>query len=248
MITLASIQQTRHASPPRIVIHGSEKVGKSTFASQAPCPIFIRTEDGLNGIDTTAFPLADKYQDVRDSLSALATQSHNFKTVIIDSADWLERIIHEEICTNEKVKTVAKAGGGYGQGYITAMSYWREIVKALDWLNKNLGMITIIICHSEVSEMRDPEHESYDIAKLKLHKSSTALLCEWADIIGYAKRPIIVSKNDSGEHKAINTGNVNNELVIGKSPTCVSGNRYGIAQQIIPLNWDALQQSINQSM
>ncbi len=245
---LNSIQQTRHASPPRIVIHGGEKIGKSTVSSQAPSPIFIRTEDGLNGINTMAFPLATKFQDVREALQILATQQHTFKTVVIDSADWLERIIHEEICTNEKVKTVAKASGGYGQGYVTALSYWREVINAMDWLNKNLGMIAIVVCHSEISEMRDPEHESYDIAKLKLHKSSSALLCEWADIIGYAKRPIVVSKNDSGDHKAIDLGNVSNELVIGKSPTCVSGNRYGIAQQTIPLNWDALQQAINQSM
>ena len=251
-ISLGSIQKTKHASPPRILIHGQEKSGKSTWASQSPNPIFIRTEDGLNGIDANAFPLATKYNEVREALLALITQPHDFKTVVIDSADWLERIIHDQICTNENVKTLAKAGGGYGNGYLIAMSYWKEVLTMLDDLNKRLGMIVIVICHSAITTINDPETESYDVATLKLHSpkkgtGASDLFAEWADVIGYAKRPIIVTKNDSGDHKAIDSGtNVMNELVIGKTATCVSGNRYSLPSKI-PLTWQAFEQAMLQS-
>lgn len=252
-ISLSSIQKTKHASPPRILLHGGEKVGKSTFASGAPAPIFIRTEDGLNGIDANAFPLAQSYNDVREALLALTTQKHEFKTVVIDSADWLERIIHDSICTSEGVKTVAKAGGGYGNGYLVAMAYWKEVITFLDDLNKRLGMIVIVICHSSITTINDPETESYDVATLKLHSpkkgtGASELFAEWADVIGYAKRPIIVSKNDSGDHKAIDAGaSIMNELIIGKTATCVSGNRYSLPTKI-PFVWQAFEQAIQQSI
>lgn len=252
-ISLNSIQKTKHATPPRMLIHGGEKVGKSTFASGAPNPIFIRTEDGLNGIDTNAFPLAQNYSDVREALLALSTQPHEFKTVVLDSADWLEQIIHAQICQSENVKTVAKAGGGYGNGYLVAMSYWKEVINFLDDLNKRLNMIVIVICHSSITTINDPETEAYDVATLKLHspKKGTGaadLFAEWADVIGFAKRPIIVRKSDDGSHKAVESGiNTMNELVIGKTATCVSGNRYSLPT-VIPLSWQAFEQAIKQSI
>jgi hypothetical protein len=242
-ISLANIKKTKHATPPRILIHGGAKLGKSTFSASAPNPIFIRTEDGLNGIDTNAFDLAKTYQDVKDALIALTTQPHEFKTVVIDSADWLETLIHEYICKNNGVTSLRTAEGGYGNAYNVAANMFKELLGYLDDLNQRLGMIVIVICHSTVTEFRDPEHESYDIASLKLHKTASAKLCEWADVIGYAKRPIIVSKNNSGDFQAVNKGtNTMNELIIGASATSVSGNRYSLPSKI-PLTWQAFEQA-----
>ena len=47
MSLLNQVKTGKEAQPPRIMIYGSEGVGKSTFAASAPKPIFIQTEDGL---------------------------------------------------------------------------------------------------------------------------------------------------------------------------------------------------------
>ena len=107
---LATIQKTKHETPPRILIHGAEKSGKSTFSAGAPKPIFIRTEDGLNGIDADAFPLALDAETVRQQLMTLVNESHDFKTVVLDSADWLERLVHEAVCKKEGVDNIIRAG------------------------------------------------------------------------------------------------------------------------------------------
>ena len=48
---LSTVQTGLHPTPPRIVLHGTPGVGKSTVAAHAPNPIVIQTEDGLGQID-----------------------------------------------------------------------------------------------------------------------------------------------------------------------------------------------------
>lgn len=241
-ISLSSIEETKHAYPPRILVHGQEKVGKSTFMSQAPDSIFIRTEDGLSGINSKAFPLATKYDDVIDALTALALNEHDYKFVVLDSADWLERLIHEKVCSDDNVKTIELAGGGYGKGYGIALNLWRDVLRALDYLNKEKNMGVGIICHSVVVPFNDPEHEPYDRYEMKLHqpKKSTGardLLLEWADIIGFAAKKIYVGKKkDSDVMRGTDSGESNKLNLVG-SPAFVAGNRYSLPAQI-NLNWE----------
>jgi len=261
-ISLNSIKKTKHASPPRMLIHGPEKCGKSTFYAgglvngaqhaSAPAPIFVRTEDGLNGIDTDAFPLASSYQEVIDALTILATDKHDFKTAVIDSADWLEHLIHTKVCEDDNVKTIELAGGGYGKGYTLALNHWREILRALDYLNKERGMIVGVICHSVVVAFNDPLHEPYDRFEMKLHqpKKSTGardLLLEWADVIGFAQRKAFISQRDtaSGEKVArgVNAPESNRLHLIG-SPAFVAGNRYSLPEEI-DLNWQAFADAMS---
>ena len=53
------------AKPPRILVYGTEGIGKSTFGSQAPKPIFVQTEDGLGRDRLRQVPAGhDDYDDV----------------------------------------------------------------------------------------------------------------------------------------------------------------------------------------
>ena len=52
------ILKTKKNSPPRILLHGDHKTGKSSLAAAAPNPLFIQTEDGLDSIDAQAFQSA----------------------------------------------------------------------------------------------------------------------------------------------------------------------------------------------
>lgn len=259
---LSSISRTRHASPPRIVLHGQEKVGKSTFFAgglvngvrheSAPKPIFIRTEDGLNGIDTDAFPLAETYEQVVEAIGTLATEKHDFQTAVIDSADWLERLIHARViaaCTLDVrgTKTMETAHGGYGKAYGIALAYWREILSGLDYLNKQRGMIVALICHSSIVPFNDAINEPIDRIDIKLHKPNKGtgardLVLEWADVIGFAQREVFVRQQATADGKKIARGastiGATHKLRLDSSPAFVAGNRYGLPETL-PLSWDA---------
>ena len=254
-ISLASITKTKHQKPPRIVIHGAEKCGKSTFFSKAPGVIFIQTEDGLAGIDTNAFPLAKTMDDVFESIWSLQNEANEYKTVVIDSADWLERLVHDRVCNDHGVATIELAAGGYGKGYGEALNHWRMLLSMLDELSVTKHMTIGLICHSRIVTINDPETEPYDSWKMKLHepKSGNAgalsLLNEWADVIGFATKKVFTKEQVSGDpkdkkkvvkHKAIGG---ERELRLEGSPAFLAGNRYGLPA-VLPLDWAAFDAAL----
>ena len=162
-------------------MHGTEGVGKSTFASHAPKPIFIQCEDGLDEIDCEKFPLATSYDDVVAALTELRTGQHEYETVVVDSVDWLERLIWDKLCSQYGVNSIEQVDGGYAKGYTHALMYWREIVDRLNVLRNEKGMVILLIAHSKVERFEDPESSPYDRYSPRLHKHAAALLSEWSD-------------------------------------------------------------------
>jgi len=250
-VNLSMVAPTRMALPPRILVHGGPKVGKSTFFAGAPAPIFIQTEDGLGGIDTAAFPLATHYNQVVEALNSLITEEHDFQTVVLDSADWLEKLIWEQICDDEKVTCIEKACGGYGKGFAEANVYWRQILRLLERLRNERSMIIGIVCHSKIISISEPHAESYDKYRLKLHSPKSGngaadALYEWHDILGFAAHDVfITASNDGRASKAAAAGT--RSLYLGQHPAFETGNRYNLPDKI-PLSWAAFDAEMRKSV
>jgi hypothetical protein len=244
MSLLAQIQRGRTAKPPRILVHGTEGVGKSTFASQAPKPIFVQCEDGLDEIACEKFPLATTYDDVVAALMELRTAQHEYETVVIDSVDWLERLVWDKLCAQYSVNSIEKVDGGYAKGYTHAVTYWREIIDHLNALRNTRGMVVLLIAHSKIERFEDPESSPYDRFSPRLHKHAAALLSEWADAVLFATRKIRTQTEDAGFNRkrtiahAIGRDGGDRILRCVGGPSCVAKNRYGIVEEL-PLSWAA---------
>ncbi len=133
---MEQIQSGRSHMPPRIMTYGTEGVGKSSLAAETPRAIFVQTEDGLGEINCDKFPLARSFDDVMAALQELATEPHDFETIVIDSLDWLERLIWDAVCKRESATTIEKVGGGYGKGYTLALDFWRKLLDRLTVLHR----------------------------------------------------------------------------------------------------------------
>ena len=162
MKLLEQIHRGKQPMPPRLIVYGTEGVGKSTFAAEAPAPVFVQTEDGLAEIECTKFPLATTFADVLAALSELYSEPHDFQTVVIDSLDWLERLIFDALCKQHNVASIEKVDGGYAKGYTHALTYWRQILDTLNLLRSERGMVVIGIAHSKIEKFEDPESSAYD--------------------------------------------------------------------------------------
>jgi hypothetical protein len=244
MTMLDQIQSGKRSAPPRILLYGSEGIGKSSFGAQTPKPVFIQTEDGLDEIACDKFPLATTFDDVVAALTELRDAQHGYETAVIDSLDWLERLIWDKLCGQYNVTSIEKVDGGYAKGYTHALSYWRQIVDLLGALRSSKGMAILLIAHAKVEKFEDPESSPYDRYSPRLHKHAAALLCEWSDAVLFATRKIRTQSEDAGFNRKRTIANA-----IGKDggerilrcvggPSCIAKNRYGIVEEV-PLSWAA---------
>jgi hypothetical protein len=244
MTLMSRVQRGRTPKPPRILLYGIEGIGKSTFGSQAPKPVFIQTEDGLDEIACEKFPLATTFDDVIGALAELRSEKHEYETVIIDSLDWLERMIWDRVCQESGVKTIEKADGGFAKGYTHALTFWREVIDQLNLLRAGRGMVVLLIAHAKVEKFEDPEWSPYDRYSPRLHKHAAALVSEWCDAVLFATRKIRTQTEDAGFNRkrtiAHALGKDGGERILRcvGGPSCIAKNRYGIAEEL-PLSWAA---------
>ena len=249
MSMLESIQTGRENKPPRLMIYGQEGVGKSTLGASAPDAIFVQTEDGLGEIDCRKFPLAQNLGDVIAALTALRDEDHEFRTVVIDSLDWLERLIFDEVCKEFGVRSIEKADGGFGKGYVDALVHWRKVLSLLDELRNKRGMMVILLAHAKVERFEDPENTAYDRYAPRLHKHAASLIAEWVDAVMFATKRMRVSKDGDTRSIASPIGADGGERVLrtNGSPACIAKNRFGLPNEI-PLSWDAFLQAYQNSV
>lgn len=234
-IDLKSISKNS-PKPPRIIIYGSSGIGKTTFAAQSKDPIFILTEDGLGDLQVPKFPLATSFEDVLEALATLGKEEHEFKTVVIDSLDWLEPLVWAATCKRLGVQSIESPG--YGKGYVESATEWRDFFKYVTALRDFKGMTIVMIAHGTITRVEDPEHPAYDTHTLKLHKRAAAIAEEYSDVVGFASLKTLLKSEDSGfgekRNRAISTGE--RVLHLSGSAAYTAKNRYSMPD-VVPLDW-----------
>lgn len=226
----AALKKGKQSVPPRICIYGGHGIGKSTLASKFPEPIFISTEDGIDSLDVTSFPRATKVQDVVENIKTLIKEEHKFKTVVIDSVDWLiEPLIVTNVEASHDVKDLA-----YGKSQMFVAEEFREILQGLDVLRHKRGMNVVLIAHAAVVKFEDPRTEPYDRYQPKLPTRCNALLQEWADVLAFAAFKVIIKKADAGFNATKSRGVTTGERLLHfiENPAFAAKNRYTCPEEI----------------
>lgn len=232
MTLLQQVQRGRVAAPRRTLLYGTQGIGKSTFGAMADAPIFVQTEDGLGNIDCERFPLAGSYGDVLAALGALYSEEHAYATVVLDSLDWLERLIWARVCADRSVETIEDIG--YGKGYVFALTFWREVLAGLDALRSDRGMQVILVAHAQIEKFANPETDTYDRYSPRLQKLASALVQEWADEVLFATYRIHTKTVNEGFDRKRVQGIGTGERIIRTTerPAHVAKNRLNLPDEI----------------
>jgi hypothetical protein len=209
-MSLAKVVSGRVAKPMRVLVYGLEGVGKSTFAANAPAPIFLGAEDGTSQLDVQRFPQPGNWADVMEAVQVLTVEPHDYQTLVLDTLDWIEPLVWQQTCV-----AMAKPGKpplrsieepGYGKGYVEAGGYWRQLTAALERLRTARRMDVVLLAHSWIKTFKNPGGEDFDRYEMKLHKGAAGLWREWCDAVLFAAHDVTTYEDDRKRVKGIGTG------------------------------------------
>lgn len=238
MKLLEQVKSGRHPAPRRIELYGTQGIGKSTFAACAPKPIFIQTEDGLGEIECDKFPLATRFDHVMKALEALYMDEHSYLTVAVDSLDWLERLIWEEVCREKGVGSIEDIG--YTKGYVFSLTYWRTFLEGLSALRNDKNLTVILIAHARIERFDNPETDPYDRYTPRLHRLASQMIMEWCDEVLFATYKVHTKQTKEGFDRTRTQGIGTGERIIRtvERPAHVAKNRLNLPEEL-PLDWNA---------
>lgn len=233
---LSNVTTGKIIRPRRVLTYGVHGIGKSTWAAGASKPIFLPTEEGVNDIDCAKFPQATSWDQFEGYLQELAGADHEYKTLVVDSLDWLERLIWSAVCAEKAVSTIEDIG--YGKGYVAASDWWARFLRALTYLRDKKHMTIVLLAHAKIERFENPEDENYNRYTLALHKAAAAMLQEWCDEVLFANYKVYTKTAEEGFGRTSTKGIGGSERILRtqEKPFCQAKNRLDMPEEI-PLSW-----------
>lgn len=239
-MTLSSVTSGTQRAPVRALVYGVPKVGKSTWAAGAPKPIWLGLDSGTEHLNVARFPEPESFEDVLEALRTLGAESHDYKTLVVDPINWVEPLVWEFTCRKNGWKDIEAAG--FGKGYVAAVDTWRIFVAALDRL-RTKGMHVVLVGHSQLKTVKNPEGDDYDRYSLPINDKAQGLIVQWSDCILFAQHEI-AAKKERGASKAKAFGTGVRLLRTLPSAAYEAGNRFSLPDPLVldaPAFWSAVE-------
>lgn len=206
------VKKGKRTKPRRTLLYGTHGIGKSTFGACMPKPIVIDLEDGLEDIECQATPRIESLEEFMGWIAELFEGKHNYETVVVDTLDFLERLIWKDVCAKGS-KTVIDEFG-FGKGYKLALKVWTDILEGLDALRNERKMSILLLAHSTTEKYENPETEPYDRYAPRLHKGASQLVQQWVDECLFATHKVYTVTSEQGFGRERHRGVGGDERVI----------------------------------
>lgn len=222
--------------PQKVTIYGPEGVGKTTLAAQFPDPLFIDTEGGTEGYDVARTQAPQSWTALKDLVRAVAAE-RPCGTLVLDTADWAERLLCAELCAKNKWQSMEALN--YGKCWQYALE---EFGRLLDLLTdvRDAGMNVVVTAHATVSKFDQPdEAASYDRWTMKMYKKDAALLKEWADALLFVNYKTVVEMVGEGFSAKGKARGAKRTIFTTHHAAWDAKNRWGLPDEV-PLGYEAI--------
>ena len=184
----------------KVVIYGSEGIGKSSLAAEFPNPLFIDTEGGTAHMDVQRIEKPQSWEEMLSVVKEVAATKDVCKTLVLDTADWAEQLIVSYLCTKYKQNSIESFG--YGKGYTYLGEEFSRLLGALDTVLAS-GIHVVVTAHAKMRKFEQPdEMGAYDRWEMKLSKQVAPLLKEWCDILLFCNYQTFVVTSENNTQKA----------------------------------------------
>lgn len=217
-------------SPVKTVLYGPEGIGKSTFASRFPDPVFIDTEGGTKRLNVARLPQPTSWAMLLDEVAEVRKGNVPCGTLVIDTADWAERLCIQAVCARAKVNGIEDFGYGKGYTYVK-----EEFAKLLDALEEvlNAGHNVVVLAHAAITKFEQPDAVgNYDRWSMKTSKQVAPLLREWCDMLLFANYKTVVEKVGDGKNAKSKASGGRRVLYTAHHPCWDAKNRFDLPEEV----------------
>lgn len=216
----------------KVVVYGPEGIGKSTFASQFPDPLFIDTEGSTKKLNVRRFSKPTSWE-MLNGMVREAMKSHPCKTLVIDTIDWAEQLCIISVCSKNNKTGIEDFG--YGKGYVYEREEFGKFLNLLQEVVDS-GINVVLTAHAQIKKFEQPdEMGSYDRWELKLGQKTgsqiSPLVKEWADTILFANYKTVVVATDK-EGKKFKAQGGQRVMYTSHNPCWDAKNRDGLAPEL----------------
>lgn len=234
-IDILNIQPTtisRDLKGKYICLFGNAKVGKTTFACNAPKNLLLAFEKGYNAISGAKAVDINKWSDLKTVLRQLEKKEAQemYDTITIDTVGLMWQLCEDYICVANNVTALGDIS--WGKGFSMCK---REFENCLRKITK-LGYGLIIIAHSEKRIEKVDDDNSIEIYSPNIPKRAADIVNQLVDIIGY----IGVEFDEKGEsHRYLYTR---------ATPTIMAGSRFPHLPAKIPFGYRELSEALSKAI
>lgn len=213
----------------KVCVYGPEGIGKSTFASQFPDPLFIDTEGSTKFLDVSRLDAPSSWQMLIKQIEWVR-DNRPCKTLVIDTLDWAEKLAKDDVIASggEKIKSIEDFG--YGKGYTFLQERWGVLLNKLTDVVE-AGVHVCVTAHAMMRKFEQPnELSAYDRWELKLEKKTAPITKEWADIILFANYETYTVKDQKTGSTMASGGN--RVMYTTHHPAWDAKNRHGLDEKL----------------
>ena len=238
---LSDINDAGSGLPSRLVLYGTEGIGKTSLGVAAPKPVFMMTrgETGLLTLldsgripPTHHFPEIHTWIEMLGAVEALTDQLHDYRTLVIDTLNGAERLCHEHVCRRDYGGRWGRDGfTSFMQGYDVALADWREFLDRLDRLRAAKRMGIIALAHSRIATFKNPEGADFDRFVPDLHPKTWALSHKWADAVLFIHYETYVDA-DRADLRGKARGGSRRRIFTQRAAAFDAKNRHGLPAEI----------------
>lgn len=225
-----NISKGKQLRAQRVVIYGTEGIGKTTLASQFPNPLFIDMESGTSQLDVSRTPQPKNWAELCILLDEFTTDTMGFQTLIVDTAGGAERLLIDDLCYRHKWTSL---GGvkDFGKSYSVLEREWCAWLSKLDGLCLLGNINVILVAHAHLKRKELPEDDGgYDIWKIRMEGKTGDATKAWADMVLFANYKTIVMKGKGIEKNKAKGGK--RTLYTSHHPCRDAKNRHGLPDEI----------------
>lgn len=239
-MSLANVTSGRLEIPIKGLGYGPDGVGKSTWASGAPNPIWLPLDNRTSYLNIKRLPQPATWDEALEGLRLLEVEKHDFKTIVIDPVNWLEPMLAAKLTGDPLVDLTNWKS--FNKGWDAAVPHWRMLVSQIErlWLLRSMNVL--LLAHCKVSPFNDPQGPGYDRYEIALHKQASGLLKQWCDYVLFMKQEA-VGKVDSATKRA--RGQETGRRLIHTTWTAAYDAKFAVsAPAELELSWTAFIEAV----